>query len=103
MKIGLARGVKNVIGLKRPVPYEVNLQSTDWFINLIEKFKQGTLSLVTDALEKEQMLKQLVIEASSVFVKLCFTRDSSAVVVILVLILCQKALVFSVGKNDASN
>ena len=33
----LARGVKNVIGLKRPVPYEVNLQSTDWFINLAEK------------------------------------------------------------------
>ena len=26
----LARGVKNVIGLKRPVPYEVDLQSKQW-------------------------------------------------------------------------
>ena len=69
----LARGVKNVIGLKRPVPYEVNLQSTDWFINLAEK------------------LDLRVIEASSVFVKLCYTGLFS-IVVIFVLILCQKAL-----------
>ena len=69
----LARGVKNVIGLKRPVPYEVNLQSSDWFINLAEK------------------LDLRVIEASSVFVKLCYTGLFS-IVVILVLILCQKAL-----------
>ena len=32
----LSRGVKNVIGLKRPVPYEINLQSSDWFIKLVE-------------------------------------------------------------------
>ena len=69
----LARGVKNVIGLKRQVPYEVNLQSTDWFINLAEK------------------LDLRVIEASSIFVKLCYTGLFS-IVVILVLILCQKAL-----------
>jgi len=69
----LARGVKNVIGLKRPVPYEVNLQSSDWFINLAEK------------------LDLRVIEASSIFVKLCYTGLFS-IVVILVLILCQKAL-----------
>ena len=31
----LSRGVKNVIGLKRPVPYEVNLQESEWFINLV--------------------------------------------------------------------
>ena len=69
----LARGVKNVIGLKRPVPYEVDLQSSDWFINLAEK------------------LDLRVIEASSIFVKLCYTGLFS-IVVILVLILCQKAL-----------
>ena len=34
----LARGVKNVIGLKRPAPYEIDLQSSPWFINLVEKF-----------------------------------------------------------------
>ena len=32
----LSRGVKNVIGLKRPAPYEVDLQNSEWFINLIE-------------------------------------------------------------------
>ena len=30
----LTRGVKNVIGLKRPAPYEVNLQETEWFYKL---------------------------------------------------------------------
>ena len=57
----LSRGVKNVIGLKRPVPYEVELQNTDWFINLVAKFNQGTLNLITNTLEKEQMLKQMVL------------------------------------------
>ncbi len=87
----LARGVKNVIGLKRPVPYEIDLQAKEWFISLIEKFHQGTLSLITDALEKEQMLKQLVIEGSTVFVKLCFA-GLFIVVVIILLIITQKAL-----------
>ena len=31
----LARGVKNVIGLKRPVPYEIDLQTKEWFISLV--------------------------------------------------------------------
>ena len=31
----LTRGVKNVIGLKRPAPYEVDLQNSDWFIGMI--------------------------------------------------------------------
>ena len=35
----LSRGVKNVIGLKRPVPYEIDLQNADWFINLITYLK----------------------------------------------------------------
>ena len=87
----LARGVKNVIGLKRPVPYEIDLQTKEWFINLIEKFNQGTLSLITDALEKEQMLKQMVIEGSTVFVKLCYAGLFS-IVVITLLIITQKAL-----------
>ena len=56
----LARGVKNVIGLNRPVPYEIDLQAKQWFINLVEKFNQGTLNLVTDTLEREQLLKQLI-------------------------------------------
>jgi len=87
----LSRGVKNVIGLKRPVPYEIDLQSKEWFINLVAKFNQGSLNLITNTLEKEQMLKQLVIEGSTVFVKLCFAGLFSIVVIIL-LIITQKAL-----------
>tara|TARA_Y100000310_G_scaffold43391_1_gene40468 strand:- start:885 stop:2255 length:1371 start_codon:yes stop_codon:yes gene_type:complete len=87
----LARGVKNVIGLKRPVPYEVNLQNTDWFIRLIERLNKGTLNLITDTLEKQDTLRQLVIEGSTVFVKLCYAGLFSIVVIIL-LILTQKAL-----------
>ena len=87
----LSRGVKNVIGLKRPVPYEIDLQTKEWFINLVAKFNHGTLNLITDTLEKEQILKQLVIEGSTVFVKLCFAGLFSVVVIIL-LIITQKAL-----------
>ena len=88
----MARGVKNVIGLKRPVPYEVNLQTTDWFINLIAKFNEGKLSLFSyGTLERQQALKQLVIEGSSVFVKLCYSGLFLTVVIVL-LIVTQKAL-----------
>ena len=87
----LSRGVKNVIGLKRPVPYEIDLQTKEWFINLVAKFNQGTLNLITDVIEREQTLKQLVIEGSTVFVKLCFAGLFSIVVIIL-LIITQKAL-----------
>ena len=87
----LARGVKNVIGLKRPVPYEIDLQTKQWFIDLIAKLNQGTLSLITDALEKEQMLRQMVIGGSTVFVKLCYAGLFTIVVIIL-LIITQKAL-----------
>ena len=88
----LARGVKNVIGLKRPVPYEVNLQTTDWFISLIAKFNEGTLSLFAYGTpERQNALKQLVIEGSSVFVKLCYS-GLFLVVVIVLLIITQKAL-----------
>jgi branched-chain amino acid transport system permease protein len=62
MKTGLTRGVKNVIGLKRPAPYEVDLQTTDWFINLVEKFNSGKLALISDLAERQAALNQLVIE-----------------------------------------
>ena len=34
----LTRGVKNVNGLPRPVPYEIDLQNTDWLIKLTENY-----------------------------------------------------------------
>jgi len=87
----LTRGVKNVIGLKRPAPYEVNLQQTDWFINLVQKFNSGKLNLISDITERQAALNQFVIEGSSVFVKLCYSGLFLFVVIIL-LILTQKAL-----------
>ena len=87
----LARGVKNVIGLKRPAPYEINLQQSPWFIDLVEKFHSGKLALINSVAEKQEVLKQLVIDASSVYVKLCFTGLFLTVVIIL-LIVTQKAL-----------
>ena len=87
----LARGVKNVIGLKRPVPYEVNLQSEQWFIDLVAKWISGKLNLISGAEEKQAALSQFVIEGSSVFVKLCYSGLFIIVVAIL-LIVTQKAL-----------
>jgi len=87
----LTRGVKNVIGLKRPAPYEVNLQTTGWFINLVEKFNSGKLALISDFADRQAALKQLVIEGSSVFVKLCYS-GLFLIIVITLLILTQKAL-----------
>ena len=37
----LTRGVKNVTGLPRPVPYEVELQQTDWFLTLAAQLGQA--------------------------------------------------------------
>ena len=87
----LARGVKNVIGLDRPVPYEVNLQTTEWFINLVSKFNSGKLELISNMADKQAALNQLVIEGSSVFVKLCYS-GLFLIVVIALLIVTQKAL-----------
>ena len=87
----LTRGVKNVIGLKRPAPYEVDLQTTEWFIKLVEKFNSGKLSVIENLTDRQAALNQLVIEGSSVFVKLCYS-GLFLVVVIILLILTQKAL-----------
>ena len=87
----LTRGVKNVIGLKRPAPYEINLQTTEWFINLVEKFNSGKLALISNLADRQAALNQMVIEGSSIFVKLCYS-GLFLVVVIILLILTQKAL-----------
>ena len=98
----LARGVKNVIGLKRPVPYEVDLQSKEWFINLVEKFNQGTLNLISNSLDRQEALKQLVIEIFNSICKIMFCRTFYR---------CSnnslnnysKSTLFSLGKNDESH
>ena len=59
----LARGVKNVNGLPRPVPYEIHLQAEQWVIDLAAR-------LSTD-----------VPELSSIIVKLCYAALFTAVLV----------------------
>ena len=87
----LSRGVKNVIGLKRPVPYELNLQSEQWFINLVAKWNKSTLDLISGIEERQAALSQMVIEGSSVFVKMCYS-GLFVIVVAILLIITQKAL-----------
>ena len=81
----LTRGVKNVTGLARPVPYEIELQQTQWFIALVEKVNAAELSILSlDA--KHQALQILVIDYSSLFVKLCYTGLFAGVLAIILLL-----------------
>ncbi|MEK9799170.1 MAG: branched-chain amino acid ABC transporter permease [Alphaproteobacteria bacterium] len=69
----LSRGVKNVNGLQRPVPYEVDLQANSWFIALAD-----TLNLP-------------LVDASSLVVKICYALLFT-VVLLAVLWLSETAL-----------
>jgi branched-chain amino acid transport system permease protein len=86
----LTRGVKNVTGLPRPVPYEIELQSSDWFLNLVSWWHSGSLSVLTDA-DRQETLRQFTIEGSSIFVKICYAGLFAAVLAII-LLLSVKAL-----------
>jgi len=93
----LSRGVKNVIGLKRPVPYEIDLQNTDWFISLISYLNSSKLGKINDSLESEKLLNQLVIEGSSIFVKLSY-MILFTIVLLFILYLANKAQVSPWGR-----
>jgi len=69
----LTRGVKNVTGLPRPTPYEVDLQNTTWFTSLANDWGLG------------------VVEASSIYVKLCYA-GLFLTVLLIVLFLSERAL-----------
>ena len=93
----LSRGVKNVIGLKRPVPYEIDLQKTDWFISFISYLNTSKLSTISDSLESKKLLNQLVIEGSSIFVKLSYMILFTAVL-LFILYLANKAQISPWGR-----
>ncbi len=63
----LGRGVKNVIGLPRPVPYEIDLQQSEWFVGLMQSMGADPVT------------------ASSIFVKLCYAGLFLAVILLLIL------------------
>ena len=81
----LTRGVKNVSGLARPVPYEIELQQTQWFVGLVEKINAAELSTLS-LQAKHQALQILVIDYSSLFVKLCYTGLFTGVLAIVLLL-----------------
>lgn len=87
----LARGVKNVTGMPRPVPYEVDLQQTPWFIDLVTRFNAGALDAMSDATAREVALRQMLIESSSAFVKIAYA-GLFLVVLLVILALCVRAL-----------
>lgn len=78
----LTRGVKNVSGLSRPVPFEINLQSSPQFIEWVEWFNASALTIATGA-ERAKMLHLMTIEASTVLVKLCYAGLFSIVLMII--------------------
>jgi len=86
----LTRGVKNVTGLSRPVPYEIDLQTTAWFIDFMRWWHSGSLGALNEV-EQQLAFKQFVINGSSIFVKLCYTGLFTGVLVII-LLLSVKAL-----------
>ncbi|NQV43925.1 MAG: branched-chain amino acid ABC transporter permease [Rhodospirillales bacterium] len=86
----LSRGVKNVTGLPRPVPYEVDLQNNQTFIGWIDWLYHDNLSLLS-AEQRTDALSQLVIDHSGLFVKLCYTGLFAAVL-ITILMLSVRAL-----------
>lgn len=86
----LTRGVKNVTGLPRPVPYEVDLQKSEWFISWVERLNAGALEGLS-AVDRSAALQSLVIDDSGLFVKLCYAGLFS-IVLLIVLTLCVLAL-----------
>ncbi|WP_417272400.1 branched-chain amino acid ABC transporter permease [Celeribacter halophilus] len=62
----LSRGVKNVNGLPRPVPYEINLQQNEWFLGLMAKLGMDPVT------------------GSSIFVKLLYAGIFLAVIFVIV-------------------
>ena len=92
----LTRGVKNVSGLSRPVPYEVELQESERFIGWIEWFRSSALEGLTGD-DRASKLREFVVEGSSLFVKLCYSGLFLAVLLV-VLALCVYALASPWGR-----
>jgi len=78
----LTRGAKNVTGLPRPVPFEVDLQQASWFVDLIARFNADALTALAGD-ERTALLKTLVMDASGITVKLCYALLFLSVLLIL--------------------
>ena len=78
----LTRGVKNVTGLPRPVPYEVDLQQSAWFADWVARLEAPNLVGLSDA-ARAQLLADSLVSYAGVVVKLCYTGLFGAVLLVL--------------------
>ncbi|ALE02234.1 branched-chain amino acid ABC transporter permease [Candidatus Pseudothioglobus singularis] len=79
------RGLKNVYGLPRPVPYEVEMQQSEWFQNVVTWIHKSELQLLSQT-EQIDKLSDYVREAAVVFVKLCYSGLFIAILVALIVL-----------------
>ena len=81
----LVRGVKNVAGLPRPVPYEVDMQKSEWLQNIVAWIYRSDLALLTQS-DQVAQLSEYVRGASVVFVKLCYSGLFVLILVALIVL-----------------
>ncbi len=81
----LVRGVKNVTSIPRPVPYEIDLQQTAWFQDLVAKFYSSSLEILPAA-DQAAALKNYISDAAILFVKLSYTGLFAAVLLLFIIL-----------------
>ena len=79
------RGVKNVAGLPRPAPYEIDMQKSEWLQNIVIWFNKSNLESLSQS-ESLAQLSELMKPASVVFVKLCYSGIILAVLIALIVL-----------------
>ena len=81
----LARGVKNVTAIPRPVPYEIDLQQAAWFQDIIAKIYSRSLDLLPFA-DQAAALKEYTNAAAIILVKLCYAGLFAAVLLLFIIL-----------------
>jgi branched-chain amino acid transport system permease protein len=79
------RGVKNVAGLPRPAPYEIDMQNSEWLRGIVTWFNRADLELLSQS-ERLTQLAELMKPASVVFVKLCYSSIFLAILIALIVL-----------------
>jgi branched-chain amino acid transport system permease protein len=81
----IVRGVKNVSGLQRPVPYEVDMKQSEWLQNFVSWIHRADMEILSQS-EQAVLLVELMKSASVVFVKLCYSSMFLAILVALIVL-----------------
>ena len=81
----LVRGVKNVNGLARPIPYEIEMQKLEWFRNMVGWIHRSVLEALPQA-DQVAQLTEYVRDSSVVFIKLCYSGLFVTVLVAMVVL-----------------